>query len=352
MAGADHVDGHGATLAPGFVDVHVHGGVGADVMDADPEGLRRLARFHAAHGTTALVATTWAASEDAVAAALSAVASVAGPVDGGATILGAHLEGPWINARRAGAQDRGHIRRPDLAEACRHLDTGVVGLVTLAPELAGSAEVVAECRRRGVTVAAGHTEATFEEMRAAVAAGVRHVTHTFNAMAAFGHREPGTVGAALSFPELGCELIADGVHVHPAAMALLGRVKGPEGVILVSDATRATGLPEGDVDLGPGATAGQRRVGHHGGGAVRLPDGTLAGSVLTLDAAVANFAAATGWGWEDLWRVSSANAAAAVGATGKGRLAPGYDADLVLVDGGGRVRLTVVEGRVVHREGV
>jgi N-acetylglucosamine-6-phosphate deacetylase len=337
------VDGRGCVLLPGFVDVHVHGGDGADAMDADPDGLRRMARFHATHGVTALVPTTWSAPPAALDAAVGAIAEVVGPVDGGATILGAHLEGPWINPARAGAQDASGIRLPDVAEARRLLGAGVVRLVALAPEMPGAGDVIAECRARGVTVSAGHTEAGWDEMVAAVGAGVRHVTHTFNAMAGLGHREPATVGAALALPELRCELIADGHHVHPGAMAVLARAKGPGGVVLISDAVRAAGLPDGEVDLGG-------RAAQHCCGAVRLPDGRLAGSVLTLDEAVRRFAAATGWGWSDLARAAAGNAADALGLTTKGRLAAGADADLVLLgdDGAGEVVLTVVEGRIVH----
>ncbi|HEU5449302.1 MAG TPA: N-acetylglucosamine-6-phosphate deacetylase [Acidimicrobiia bacterium] len=342
------VDGRGAVLLPGFIDVHVHGGDGADSMDADPDGLRRMARFHARHGVTALLPTTWSAPPSALEAAVAAIADAAGPVEGGATIAGAHLEGPWINPARAGAQDPAGIRPPDGAEARRLLDLrrGVVKLVALAPEMPGADEVIEECRARGVVVAAGHTEADWGEMVAAVAAGVRHVTHTFNAMAGLGHRQPGTAGAALALPELRCELIADGHHVHAGAMAVLARAKGPGGVVLISDAIRAAGLAEGEVDLGG-------RAAQHCCGAVRLADGRLAGSVLTLDVALRNFAAASGWGWPDLARAAAGNAADALGLSSKGRLAPGLDADLVLLgeDGAGEVLLTVVEGRVVHRHG-
>jgi len=340
------VDGRGAVLLPGFIDVHVHGGDGADAMDADADGLRRMARFHARHGVTSLLPTTWSAPPGALEAAIAAIASAVGPVEAGATILGAHLEGPWINPARAGAQDPAGIRPPDAAEARRLLDCGrgAVRLVALAPELDGAAAVIGACRERGVVVSAGHTEAGWDEMVAAVAAGVRHVTHTFNAMPGLGHRTPGTAGAALALPELRCELIADGHHVHAGAMAVLARAKGPEGVVLISDAVRAAGLPEGDVDLG-GRTA------QHCCGAVRLPDGRLAGSVLTLDVALRNFAAATGWAWPDLARAAAGNAADALGLSTKGRLAAGLDADLALVgdDGAGEVLLTVAEGRVVHR---
>jgi N-acetylglucosamine-6-phosphate deacetylase len=341
-SGAEGVDGAGARLLPGFVDVHVHGGAGADTMDADPDALRHMARFHATHGVTALLATTWSAPEADLAAALKAIGAVTGPVEGGATILGAHLEGPWINAGRCGAQDPTAIRPPDAAEATRLLDSRLVRLVALAPELDGAAAVIEACRRRGVVVSAGHTDASYDQMAEAVRLGVTQVTHTFNAMSGFGHRDPGTVGAALAFPELRCELIADGIHVHPGAMAVMARAKGPDGVILVSDATRAAGLPEGPVNLGG-------RAGHHAGGAVRLADGRLAGSALTLDVALRHFAAATGWSWEDLWRATSANAAAALGLATKGHLSTGADADLVLIDEDWIVRLTIVAGRVVHR---
>lgn len=340
------VDGRGCVLLPGFIDVHVHGGDGADAMDADPDGLRRMARFHARHGVTALLPTTWSAPPAALEAAVGAIGEAAGPVEGGATIVGAHLEGPWINPARAGAQDPAGIRPPDPAEASRLLDLrrGTVRLVALAPEMPGAEGVIGECRERGVVVAAGHTEAGWDEMVAAVAAGVRHVTHTFNAMAGLGHRVPGTAGAALALPELRCELIADGHHVHAGAMAVLARAKGTRGVVLISDAVRAAGLPEGEVDLGG-------RAAQHCCGAVRLADGTLAGSVLTLDVALRHFAAATGWAWPDLARAAAGNAADALGLASKGRLAPGLDADLVLLgeEGAGDVVLTVAEGRVVHR---
>jgi N-acetylglucosamine-6-phosphate deacetylase len=340
------IDGRGCVLLPGFVDLHVHGGDGADAMDADPDGLRRMARFHARHGVTSLLPTTWSASPSALHAAVAAIASAVGPVDGGATILGAHLEGPWINPARAGAQDPSGIRPPDLAEARRLLEIrpGTVRLIALAPEMPGASAVISACVGAGVVVSAGHTEASWDEMVAAVGAGVRHVTHTFNAMGGLRHREPGTVGAALALPELRCELIADGHHVHAGAMAVLARAKGPGGVILISDAVRAAGLPEGDVDLGG-------RPAQHCCGAVRLPDGTLAGSVLTLDVALRNFAAATGWDWPDLARAAAGNAADALGLQDKGRLARGLDADLVLLGDGdsSEVVLTVAEGRIVYR---
>lgn len=349
-AGTELVAAGGLTAIPGLIDIHVHGGAGADVMDADPDAVAAMARFHAAHGVTAMLPTTWAASEAAITAALRAVAVAAGPVPGGATVLGAHLEGPWISPARAGAQDPSQIRPPDREEARRLAQAGPVRIVTVAPERPGALELIAELTGRGVRASIGHTDAGHDDVVSAVEAGARLVTHTFNAMPAFGHRRPGAVGAVLTRPELACELIADNIHVHPTAMDLLARAKGAERVVLVSDAIRAAGLPDGPVDLGG-------RAASCCGGAVRLADGTLAGSALTLDVALANFRAATGWAWPDLARAAATNAADALGLARKGRLVPGADADVVLLDGDAapgaavEVRLTVALGRVVHRAG-
>jgi N-acetylglucosamine-6-phosphate deacetylase len=311
---------------PGFIDLHVHGALGVDVLDADPEGLRRMARFFAGHGVTAWLPSTMTASGPDTERALEAVRAVAGPVDGGATVLGAYLEGPYLNPAKAGAQDPAHIRPADRAEAARLLDPGVARVLVLAPEIEENRWLIAEAIVRGVTVSAGHTDATYDQALQAVEDGVRHVTHAFNAMRSLGHREPGLLGAALVLPELRCELIADNVHVHPA----------------VSDALRATGLPDGAYTVGD-------RPAFSMDGAIRLGDGTLAGSVLTLDRALHNLQAATGRPLAELWPTASRNAAQAIGIDdAKGTLEPGKDADLVLLDPALRVVVTVAEGAVVH----
>jgi N-acetylglucosamine-6-phosphate deacetylase len=193
-----------------------------------------------------------------------------------------------------------------------------------------------------VTVSAGHTDATYDQALRAVADGVRHVTHVFNAMRPLRHREPGMLGAALTVPELACELVADNVHVHPAVMRLLLQAKGAGGVVLVTDAVRATGLPDGAYQVGD-----QPAI--HMDGAIRLADGTLAGSVLTLDRALHNLQSATGRPLAELWAATSRNAARAIGVDGaKGSLEVGKDADLVLLDPELRVVATVAEGVLVH----
>ena len=338
------IDGRGRTLLPGFVDVHFHGAVGHEVMDGDVDGLTAMARFAAGHGVTSFLATTWTGSREQTAAALATVkAAMDAPRPAGAArLLGAHMEGPHLNPARAGAQDASQIRAPDPDEVRRHLDTGVVRLMTLAPELPHNGPLLDELRARGITASAGHTDASYDDVVAAVARGVGHVTHTYNAMRPLRQRDPGTVGACLTLDALSCELIADNHHVHPVAMDVLVRARGPQGVVLVSDAVRPTGLPDGTYNL-------DHRAVHLRDGTVRLDDGGLAGSVLTLDRALANLRAATGLGADALWPAASANAARSAGADArKGRLAAGLDADLVLLEADGAVALTVVEGEVAH----
>ena len=286
VPGEQMIDCQGGYLMPGFIDLHVHGALGHEVMDADPDGLREMARFYAAHGVTGFLATTWTASQTAIRKVLDALGPLTGPIPGGASLLGIHLEGPYLNPARCGAQDKALIRRANPTEAVEFLETGLVRLVALAPEFPENLWLVDECMRRGVTVSAGHSDATYEQMAAAIQHGLRQVTHCYNAMSPLHHRAPGVVGAALTFPEIRCELIADNIHVHPAAMQLALQAKGPDGVILITDAIRGTGLPEGEYPIDD-----HRRmtIKDH---AARLPDGTLAGSVLTLERGLRNLAAA------------------------------------------------------------
>jgi len=336
------IDAAGLDLLPGFIDLHVHGAVGHEAMDAEPDGLRAMARFYARHGVTGFLATTWTASGDAILRALHAIRPTLGLVPGGAALLGAHIEGPYLNPARCGAQDARLIRRADLNEARGWLDTGMVRLLALAPEFDDNLMLLDECVRRDVAVSAAHTDASYEQVQAAVARGLRQATHTFNAMRPFGHRDPGTVGAVLALPEITGELIADNIHVHPAAMKILVDAKGPSGVILITDAVRVAGLPEGEYRL-------DDRLVTVRDGAVRLPNGGLAGSTLTLDRGLRNLRLATGRPLAELWPTSSLNAARAIGlAASKGSLEAGKDADLVLLDPEGHVCVTVVGGEVVY----
>jgi N-acetylglucosamine-6-phosphate deacetylase len=339
------VDAHRNLLLPGFIDLHVHGAMGHEVMDASPSGLEEMACFYASHGVTSFLATTWTASRSSTMKALQLVKQMQGRVRGGATLLGAHLEGPYLNPARCGAQDVNLIRRAEKEEALEFLETGVIRLLALAPEYDENIWLIDECVRRGIRVSAAHTTANYEQMQRAAEHGVTHLTHSFNAMQGLGHRELGTIGAAMTFPQFSCELIADNIHVHPSAQKILVDVKSPSGVILITDAIRAAGLPGGDYML-------DERSIHIQDGAVRLTDGTLAGSVLTMERALQNVCSATGRSLAELWVTSSLNAARAIGVSShKGSLEVGKDADLVLLDESFNVRLTVVQGEVVFTGG-
>lgn len=341
---ADHmIDGTGLTLLPGFIDVHAHGAVGHEAMDATPQALQAMARYYAGHGVTAFCAATWTDSAPRIHAALNAIGEAQGPQANGATLLGAYLEGPYLNPERCGAQSVKHIRRAGHEEALAFLETGIIREVALAPEYPENHWLIEACVARGITVSAAHTAATYDQMRHAVSLGLSQATHTYNAMTGLHHREPGTLGAVLVLDEIRAELIADNIHVHPAAMRILYASKGRDGIMLVTDAIRGAGMPDGEYEI-------DERTVLVRDGAVCLPDGTLAGSTLTMDRALRNFIAASAQPLDVVWPVSSLNAARALNLSHrKGSLEAGKDADLVLVDEALNVRLTVAEGRVVYQ---
>lgn len=319
-------------LLPGFIDAHVHGGGGADTMDG-PDGVRRLARFHLAHGTTTLLPTTITNPWPAVIRALRGVAEVRSEgADALPDLPGAHLEGPFISPERLGAQPP-HALAPTPERVDEILATGVVRVVTMAPEIEGALEAAVRLARAGVRVSVGHTNGGYREavrMVEAVrgAGGTVGFTHLFNAMSALGSRAPGTVGAALDAGEAFAEIIFDLHHVHPVAFRLAVAAK-PDRLLLITDAIRACGLPEGETELG-----GQRVLVR--GGAARLPSGTLAGSVLTLDAALRH-AVGAGLPLPRASRMASGAAADYLGLPDRGRLEEGLRADVVALDGELRV---------------
>ncbi|MDO8210356.1 N-acetylglucosamine-6-phosphate deacetylase [Conexibacter sp. CPCC 206217] len=332
----------GRWLLPGFVDVHVHGGGGAQFNTADPDEVQRAARFHAGHGTTALLATTVGAPVDELLTALRAIGTaVCQPQPGAAQVLGAHLEGPFLSRLRPGAMDPAHFRDPDVgettsepggthalsADALRLLAHPAVRSISLAPELPGALELTRRAVAQGVLVSLAHTDADNAEAVAAIEAGARAVTHAFNAMRPLHHRDPGLLGAALERDELTCELICDGVHVDPVAARLLLRLKGPNRTMLVTDAIEATGLPDGDYRLG------DRAVCVRAGRATLAAADTIAGATLTMDAALRNAVELGGASVADAARMAATTPAEllGLGAT-KGLIAPGRDADLVVLD--------------------
>lgn len=335
------IDAGGHFVLPGFIDVHVHGAMGHDTMDGDLEGLLAQAAFFAQHGVTSFLATTLTDTRPAIDKALGVIGQAMQADHTGAKILGAYVEGPYLNTQKAGAQNPQHIRRYDPTEATAWLDTGIVKIMTVAPEFSENDALIKECVRRGITVSAAHTDATYLQMEYALALGVTQTTHTFNGMRGFHHREPGILGAALATDTIYCELIADNLHVHPAAMDVLWRAKGPERVILITDSTRATGMPDGEYDIaGQTFTMKDRES--------RLSDGTLAGSTATMDQVVLNMARQQG-GLQNIWPAASYNAACQIGvADRKGSLEIGKDADLVIVDADCGVQMTIGEGEILY----
>lgn len=342
------MNAEGLLLLPGFIDLHVHGAAGCEAMDADVQSLATMAQVYAHHGVTGFLATTWAAPQVHILDALRAMVDyqkqqtrrASAPV--GAQLLGAHLEGPYLNRDYCGAQAAEHIRRAAAGETQRLFDLGVIRLVTLAPEFPENIALMAECLARGIRVAAGHTGATYAQMQLAVAAGLSQVTHTYNAMRGLHHREPGSLGAALDFPQILCEVIADGIHVHPAALRLLLRAKGVAGIVLITDGVRGVGLPTGAHYLQDGRTVTVKD------GAAYLEDGTLAGSTLTMNRALVNFAESVGQSIETLWQTTSLNAARALGLDDhQGSIAIGKHADLTLMDSAGKVYCTLINGQLV-----
>ena len=337
------IDARGLNLIPGFIDVHVHGAVGEETMDANPDGLRAMAQFYAQHGVTGFFPSTWTDEHERILAALELVAEMQGQQPNGATILGAHLEGPYISVEKRGAQREQDVRRADRKEALSYLDVNVIRLLALAPEYKENHWLITECVRRGITVSVAHTTASYEQIVEAVGLGLSHSTHTYNAMTGLSHREPGTLGAVMTLHDVYCELIADNIHVHPAAMQVLFASKGADRIVLITDAVRGAGLPDGEIKI-------DDRTVIIKDGAVRLPNGTLAGSTLTMNVALRNFMAATGQPLEKIWQTSSLNAARSLHLSNhKGSLEVGKDADLVLVDDHINVDLTVAEGQIVYQ---
>lgn len=322
-ADAQCIDG---VLAPGFVDLHVHGGAGADFMDGTVEAVRRVCAFHARHGTVALAATTLSARRDEITAAVTAAAAVArDPRPGEARVAGVHLEGPYLNPAKAGAQDPSALRAADPSEVEEWLEAAgrLPVTITVAPEVPGVLELIARLAGR-VTFSIGHTEAEEELTQRALSAGASRFTHLWNAMPPLHHRRPGAVGAALGSTSATLELIADGRHVHPLLLAACARL-APRRTALVTDAMRAAGMAEGRYALGPLEVDVRE-------GTARLPDGTLAGSLLTMDAAVRTMVLAAGVRLALVLPLASEVPARALGLEAKGRITVGGDADLVALD--------------------
>lgn len=343
-ATSDVLTGIGCYALPGFIDLHVHGGVGADTMDASPQALEAMARFFARHGVTSFCPTTMTAPHQQILAAVKNVGSTAQSTVSalGGRLLGVHVEGPYISPHYPGAQPAEYIRAPKVDELRELIHAGPISMLTLAPEVSGAEELIRLARQKGIVVVIGHTNATYEECLYAIELGATQATHTYNAMNGLHHRAPGTLGAILSNDALDAQLIADNIHVHPAAMKILSLCKNQGRTILITDAMRAAGLTEGEYRLGGQVVTVQD-------GACRLKDGTLAGSILTMDEALRNFMEATGLNLAEAWPTTSHNAARSLGIDDKiGLFGEGYMADIVLLNENYRVVATIVDGEIVY----
>ncbi|MGB6599075.1 MAG: N-acetylglucosamine-6-phosphate deacetylase [Candidatus Acidiferrum sp.] len=345
--GAQEISATDQIAIPGFLDVHIHGAGGRDVMEASPEALSGVTKSVARHGTTSLVATTVTASPDDTLRSVEGIAHYISlqheTDDTRAEVLGIHFEGPFLSPARRGVHPLEWLRLPtaDFLDKLLQAAAGNAQILTIAPELLGAIPCIDAARNAGMVVAVGHTDATYEQTRVAIAHGVRHAVHVYNAMRPFSHRDSGVIGAVLTSQEVTAELIADGVHVDETAMKVLLQAKGPERMILISDGISATGMPDGNYSLGKLEVTVT-------GGICRNSEGKLAGSTLTLDRALRNIVA-LGIPLIDTVRMLTLNPATLLGIEfKKGALRIGADADIVLLDEGLRLTNVWVRGVAVE----
>lgn len=335
-------------MVPGMIDIHIHGVNGSDTMDATFDALSNMTKSLPKEGTTSFLATTITASKEAIEKALFNVSEYLDKhqKNGEAEILGIHLEGPFINRVKAGAQPIESIISPNIEMFNQWQKTSKrkIKVVTLAPETEGGMELIRYLHEQGVIASIGHTNANYEQVMQAIKMGAKHVTHLFNGMSSIHHRDPNTAGTALIRDELKVELIADTIHVHPEMLKLALTQKGPNGILLVTDAMRAKCLPNGEYDLG-----GQQ-VTVVDGKAV-LDRGNLAGSVLKMNEAVRNMKDLTLCTIRDCILMSSVNQAKQLGVYDrKGSILKGKDADLVLLDTHDQVQMTWCKGYLAYKK--
>ena len=334
---------------PGFIDVHIHGVNGADVMDATKEALDTMSSTLPKEGTTSFLATTMTQDSKEIEKALANLGEyLQGKQDTGkAEIVGVHLEGPFVNPDKAGAQPLKHIIDPDLPllNKWELLTNNMIKLVTLAPERPGGLEMINYLSTHGIVASIGHSDATFDEVNQAIESGANHVTHLYNQMSGLHHREPGVVGSAFLRDELTAEIIVDGVHVRPEMVELAYKIKSKNGLILITDSMRAKCLKNGHYDLG-----GQDVIVKDGKAV--LKDGTLAGSILKLGTALQNIMTYTGCTLADAIEMASVNPAKQLNIFDrKGSLAIGKDADIVILDENLDVYMTFCRGELAFTKG-
>jgi N-acetylglucosamine-6-phosphate deacetylase len=335
------IDAQGKYVSPGFIDVHIHGAGGKDTMDSELSGLRTISEVLAKNGVTAFLPTTMTMGKEKIYKALDTVRLATSENFRGAKILGAHLEGPFISRKCKGAHDENHIIKPDFQFIKNYID--IIKIITIAPEEDPGFEFIKEAASRGIVLSMGHTNSDYEIAMEAVGNGISSATHMFNAMPAFHHRAPGAAGAVLC-SDVSFELIADTLHIHPALFKILLKAKGRDKMILITDAMRACGMKSGCWDLG-----GQEVTVDNN--SARLVDGTLAGSILTLNRAVFNIFKHTDLEIHEAVALASLNPARLINMDGtKGSIEKGKDADLIIFDESLEVDLSISEGRIIYEK--
>ena len=343
-AGARHLEFPGLVLAPGFIDIHIHGGAGHDVMEPDESAREKIERQLVQHGVTAYLPTTVTAPQGRILQALEFLGHAAAHNSGSkgrAVPIGIHLEGPFISHTKRGVHPPASLLPPSAAALDRfwQASAGTIRMMTVAPELPGAIETIRHARSLGVHSSLGHSNAPYAEAKAGIAAGADHATHTFNAMRPFDHRDPGILGAILEDSQPTADIIADGIHVDPSVVRLFLRAKGEDGAILITDAISATGMPDGTYTLGSFEVQVK-------GDRCEL-EGKLAGSVLTLDRAVRNVMDFAGWKLQQAVKLATLNPAKLLGISDqRGMLAPGRRADMVALTIKGAVAHTIIAGEL------
>lgn len=341
-ADSDIIDAKGNYIAPGLVDIHIHGYLGEDASDADAEGVKKIAYGIAKNGVTAFLPTTMTVAKEQIIAALNAIRSIKeeSKTWGGAEIIGVHAEGPFINPSKKGAQAEENILKPDADFIIENSD--IITSVTLAPEMDEDHKCIKKLASESkVLISMGHTDAKFEEALCAAKDGVNNATHLFNAMSALAHRNPGVVGAALTAENVSVEVIADTFHINPGLYSMIAKLKGDK-MILITDCTRAGGMPDGEYELG-GQPIFLKGI------ECRLADGTIAGSVLKLNDAIKNVLEYTNLPVYEVFKMASLNPANAVLCGDRiGSLDEGKDADIIIVDDKINVIRTIKKGKTIY----
>lgn len=339
------IDAEGLYLSPGFIDVHIHGAGGCDTMDGTVESINTIAKTIVEHGTTSFTPTTMTVAAEDIRKSMEVIKKLKEEGTEGANVLGAHLEGPFISPKAIGAQNPNFLLAPSVENYNKIVGdySDAVVSITMAPEVEGAKELIKYLSDNGVTVSMGHTKATYDEAIEGIKCGACHSTHLYNAMTPFTHREPGVVGATFD-TDITTETISDGIHISYPALRTAYKQKGTDKVLLVSDAMEACGMPDGQYSLG-----GQDVIVKNG--AARLLDGTLAGSVLTLDKAVKNIYSNSNYPLNEVVRMATYNGAKHCHVEDhKGLIKEGYDADLILFNEDIEIQKVFVKGKKVYNK--